>query len=77
MCFFIIFLEKNIKNIIACLEVQRGRGVEGSRGDGRRVKGNGYPSHYLDAFKISKEEESNQSFILFGCFKNQEGEKGK
>ena len=32
---------------------------ERSRGDGRRVKGNDYPSHYLDAFKISKEEESN------------------
>ena len=41
---------------------------------GKRVKGNGYPPSYLDVFKISKGEWSNQSFLLFECFKNQEGE---
>ena len=50
---------------MACLEVQRERGVEG-----RRVEGNGFPPPYLDVFKISKGEGSNQSFPLFGCFKN-------
>ena len=35
--------------IVVCLEVQRGR----------RVEGNGSPLPYLDVFKISKEEGSN------------------
>ena len=49
---------------MACLEVQRGG----------RVEGNGSPLPCLDVFKISKEEWNNQSFPLFGCFKNQDRE---
>ena len=34
-------------------------GVDERRVVGRRVEENGYPSPYLDVFKISKEKESN------------------
>ena len=53
------------------------RGVEGKRVVGRRVEGNGSPPPCLDVFKISKGEGGNQSFPLFGCFKNWDGEEGK
>ena len=59
-------------SLMVCLEVWRGRRVVE-----RRVKGNSYPLPCLDVFKISKGEESNQPFLLFGCFKNQDGEKRK
>ena len=52
---------------MACLKVQRGM----------RVEENGYPLPYLDVFKISKKEGSNQPFLLYGCFKNEEGEERK
>ena len=39
-----------------------------------RVEGNDSPLLCLDVFKISKGEGSNQSFLLFGYFKNQDGE---
>ena len=48
----------------------RERGVKG-----RRVERNGYPSPCLDIFKISKGERSNYPFLLFGCFKNYDGNK--
>ena len=68
--------KKGKKNLfMTCLEVQRGgeqRGVEG-----RRVEGNGYPLLCLDVFKISNGEGSNQPFLLFGCFKNQDREERK
>jgi len=56
--------------LMACLEVSRGRRVEGKKVVGRRVKENGYPLLYLDVFKISKGKGSNQSFLLFRCLKN-------
>ena len=59
---------------MVCLEVQRWKRVKGSRVVGRRVEENNYPLPCLDVFKISKGEGSNYSFLLFGCFKNQEGE---
>ena len=46
-------------------------------GEQRGVKGNGYPPPCLDVLKISKGEWSNQPFLLFGCFKNEEGEERK
>ena len=42
-----------------------------------RVEWNGYPPPYLDVFKISKGEQSNQPFLLFGCFKNYDGNERK
>ena len=69
-----------IQTFMAYLEVQRGRRVEGvkrRRVVERRVKGNDSPSPCLDVFKISKGEQSNQSFPLFGCFKNQDGNERK
>ena len=53
------------------------RGVERRRVVDRRVEGNGSPPLCLDVFKISKGEGSNQSFPLFGCFKNQDGDEKK
>ena len=53
------------------------RGVKERRVVGRRVEGNGYPLPCLDVFKISKGKLNNQSFLLFECFKNQEGEETK
>ena len=44
---------------MACLEVERGRGVEGMRIMERRVEGNGSPPPCLDVFKINKGEKSN------------------
>ena len=63
--------------LMACLEVQRGRRVEGSRVVEMRVEWNGYPPPYLDVFKISKGGQSNQPFLLFGCFKNYDGNERK
>ena len=53
------------------------RRVEGRRVVERRVEGNSYPPLYLDVFKISKGEVSNQLFLLFGCFKNYDGNERK
>ena len=51
------------EELMACLEVLKGRRVEGSRGEervvGRRVERNDSPPPYLDVFKISKGEWSN------------------
>ena len=49
---------------------ERSRGEENSGEE--RVEGDDYPPPCLDVFKISKGEESNQPFLLFGCFKNQD-----
>ena len=62
---------------MACLEVQRGRRVVERRVVEKRVKRNDYRPPYLDVFKISKGEMSNWSFLLFGYFKNQDGNKRK
>ena len=49
---------------MACLEVQRGRRVEESREE-------------ESSGEESRGEEGNQSFPLFGCFKNQDKEERK
>ena len=59
--------EESNSELMACQEVQRVR----------RVDGNGSPLPCLDVFKISKGEWSNQPFLLFGCFKNQDGDERK
>ena len=57
---FVIKLDKLI-TLMTCLEVQRGRRVEGSRREGSnrqgsRREGNGSPPPCLDILKISKEK---------------------
>ena len=47
-----------IKTLVLYLEVWRERRVEGSRGEGRRVKENGYSPPYLDVFKIKRERNN-------------------
>ena len=66
--------KKSIYDLFGSLERRR---VEGRRVVRRRVEGNGYPLLCLDVFKISNGEGSNQPFLLFGCFKNQDGEERK
>ena len=62
---------------MACLEVQREREREREREEERRVEGNDSILPCLDVFKISKGELSNQSFPLFGCFKNYDEDERK
>ena len=54
-----------INGLFGSLEREESRGEQ--RGE-EESKENDYPPPCLD--KISNEEGSNQSFILFGCFKN-------
>ena len=44
--------DTNKYHLMACLEVSRGRRVEGRREVRRRVEENGYPPPYFGVFKI-------------------------
>ena len=72
----IIILDYNY-SMFGSLEREKSR-WEQMRGVVRmRVQGNSYLLSCLNVFKINKEEWSNQFFLLFGCFKNYDGNERK